>query len=307
VISFVKSHGAGNDFVLVADFDDELALEPDLVRALCDRHLGLGADGVIRLAPPDPGVDAAVFMDYRNADGTLAEMCGNGVRCVAKYLADRGYVAGDAVHVATRSGVKQVEITERHRDGRVAAARVDMGAPEPGEVAAVLGPGQADSIEGQKGLGKHLGVARETVMDSVPVTTLSMGNPHAVVVVGDITEAPVEMVGPRMQRHEAFPDGTNVEFIFVPARDRVVGRIWERGVGETVASGTGASAMVVAANMLDLADRRVTVDVPGGRLWADWTGETLLLTGPAEEVATGELMEAWVADRVPGRRRQLVP
>jgi diaminopimelate epimerase len=271
VIRFVKAHGAGNDFVLLPDLDDELAVGEAFVRALCDRNLGVGGDGVIRLGAG--GDDADVFMDYRNADGSIAEMCGNGVRCVAKYVADRGIVTGDVVRVGTRGGVKPVEVVARHADGTVAQVRVDMGAPvETGPVAVEV-PGRGRTT----------------------FTTVSMGNPHAVVVVDDVPTAPLAEWGPHVAVHDAFPNGTNVEVIAVPERTRVIGRIFERGVGETMASGTGASAMAAAAHLLGLADRAVAVELPGGTLAVDWREDTLTVTGPAVEVASGTLDDAWLA------------
>lgn len=272
-IPFVKGHGTENDFVLLPDPDDVLALSPALVRAICRPHLGLGADGVIRIAPARPGTDADAFMDYRNADGSLAETCGNGIRCVAKYLADRGLVAGTDVLVDTRAGVKTVRC-ERGRDGRVVRGRIDMGEPVPLKVDLAL------DVEG---------------FDNLHVTTLSMGNPHAVLVVDDVADAPVRTLGPQIERHPAFPEGTNVEFAAVPARDRVVGRVWERGVGETLASGTGASAMAVAAALLGLAGRTTAVDLPGGRLTVVWDPRTVTVTGPAVEVASGDVDRAWLS------------
>lgn len=271
---FVKVHGAGNDFVLLPDLDDRLTLTPALTRALCRPHLGLGADGAIRLAPPRPGVDADAFMDYRNADGSLSEMCGNGVRCVAKYLADRGLVDGDEVRVDTRSGVKPVRC-ERGPDGRVARARIDMGEPVPLKVDLAL------DVAG-------FGV--------VHVTTLSLGNPHAVVPVDDLSTAPLDTLGPALQHDEEFPEGTNVEFLAVRDRGHVGGRIWERGVGETLASSSGASALAAAAHLLDLADRSVTVAMPGGEFAVEWGEDALTIAGPAVEVATGELDPAWLAE-----------
>lgn len=286
---FVKAHGAGNDFVLLPDLEDRIALTPNLVRALCAAHTGIGADGVIRIAPPRWGHQGDVFMDYWNADGSVAEMCGNGVRCVAKYVADRGIVRGDDVVVSTRAGVKPVMIIDRWPDGTVASARVDMGVPSlTGQVQLDVSPARLRVPR----LPGHQTVTLERVM--VTVTTLSMGNPHAVLLVNDVATAPVAAWGPTIEHDEAFPDGTNVEFIAVPARDLVVGRIWERGVGETLASGTGACAMTVAAHALGFADRRVRVELPGGSLQADWTSGSVLITGPAVEVACGELSSAWL-------------
>ena len=271
---FVKVHGAGNDFVLLPDLDDALELHPAFVRRVCDRHLGIGGDGVIRLAPARAGVGADVFMDYWNADGSVAEMCGNGVRCVAKYVIDRNVVSGDVVRVDTRGGVKPVEVT-RGPDGLFLSGRVDMGAPVVGKVDWPM------TVDG------------ETVM----VTTLSMGNPHTVTVVEDLHGADLASLGKRLQDHPEFPEGTNVEMITVEDRDHVRGRIWERGVGETMASGTGASAMAAAAHLLGLAGRKTTVVLPGGDLHIDWSDTTLEVTGPAAEVATGELDDVWLTTR----------
>jgi diaminopimelate epimerase len=268
---FVKVHGAGNDFVLLPDLDDAITVDADLVRALCARHLGVGGDGLIRVAPPRPGVVADVFMDYWNADGTIAEMCGNGVRCVAKYLGDRHYPTADEIRVDTRGGVKPVTV-HRDADGKVTGGRVDMGAPVIGKVDWPM------EIDGEP----------------LNVTTLAMGNPHAVVLVDDVGAVDLAPLGRGLQEHEAFPDGTNVEVISVEQRDRIRGRIWERGVGETMASGTGASAMGAAAHLLGLVARRSTVALPGGDLEVDWGESTLWVTGPAAEVAWGELDEAWL-------------
>jgi diaminopimelate epimerase len=293
---FVKSHAAGNDFVLLPDLEDRIELTPGLVRALCAPHTGLGADGVIRVAPPSQVHEGDLFMDYWNADGSVAEMCGNGIRCVAKYASDHGAVQGDEVNVGTRAGVKRAQITERSHDGRVTAAAVDMGAPR------LTGQRQVDVSPGRlrvPPMPGHRMVTLERVV--VMVTTVSMGNPHAVLLVDDVETAPVAAWGPTIECDESFPQGTNVEFIAVPARDRVVGRVWERGVGETLASGTGASAMAVAAHALGLADRRVRVELPGGILDIDWTSGSVWVTGPAVEVANGELDPAWL-DAIVGEK-----
>jgi diaminopimelate epimerase len=276
---FVKAHGSGNDFVLLPDLDGRITLSASLVRALCTPHLGLGADGVIRIAPARAGEAADVFMDYRNADGSVAEMCGNGVRCLAKHVVDRDLVplASDddgvvVLRVGTRAGVKLVACL-RGTNGLVERVRVDMGTPVPGAVDRAL------RVDGQE----------------LRVTTVSMGNPHAVLVVDEVAEAPVRGLGPLLERHPDFPEGTNVEFIAAPARDRVVGRIWERGVGETLASGTGGSAMAVAAHLLGLCDRRVTVELPGGVLDIDWQETALFMSGPVVEVASGRLDASWLS------------
>jgi len=272
-----KVHGCGNDFVVVADPGGTIDVGPGFVRALCDRHRGVGGDGVIRLAPPrDDGSD--VFMDYRNADGGVVEMCGNGVRCVATYMLDRGLHHGDVVRVGSRAGTRHVVVTARDERGRVVETRVDMGTPVPtGEVTVRVPTPDGHDVT------------------AVRVTTVSMGNPHAVIEVDDLDKAPVADWGPRIERDPAFEHGTNVEFITVPATDVVRGRIWERGVGETLASGTGASAMAVAAHLLGRAGREVRVEVPGGVLHSEWTADdALFIRGPAVAVFDAELDAGWL-------------
>jgi diaminopimelate epimerase len=229
------------------------------VRALCRPHVGLGADGVIRIAPGREGSGADAFMDYRNSDGSVAEMCGNGVRCVAKYLVDRQMVDGTEVLVDTRGGGQARALHPgRHRTGRVGDG----------------GDGGAGAAEGRPGPGRRglRAGARHHRVD---------GNPHAVVVVDDIDDAPVATLGPLLQRDAEFPEGTNVEFLAVLGRDLARGRIWERGVGETLASGTGVAALAAAAHLLGLTDRTVTVAMPGGDLLVEWGEDDLTVTGPA--------------------------
>lgn len=273
-MKFTKVHACGNDFVLIEDLDDVHVLPSALVRAMCARHHGVGADGVIRLAPPRDG-DSDVFMDYRNADGGIAEMCGNGVRCVAMYVLDHCLQSGDTVRVGSRAGVKTVDVTRRGPTGRVVETRVDMGAPRP--TGAV-----------------RLRVSAQGHVEEVTATTLSMGNPHAVLVVDDVAKALVTEWGPHIERDVAFPEGTNVEFIEIAGPTVVRGRIWERGVGETMASGTGASAMAVAAHLLGRAGRRVRVDLPGGSLHVDWGTDTVWVQGPAVEVFSGRFSDVWL-------------
>jgi diaminopimelate epimerase len=216
-------------------------------------------------------------MDYRNADGSVAEMCGNGVRCVVAYVHDHGLVEGDEVRVGTRAGVKTVAVTRRDAAGRVVETRVDMGAPRPTGTVTLRVPALSSSA-----------------VEEVTATTVSMGNPHAVLLVDDVAKAPVAEWGPRIERDVAFPDGTNVEFIEIVDEAVVRGRIWERGVGETMASGTGASAMAVAAHLLDRTGRRVRVDLPGGSLHVEWGEQTLWVRGPAVEVYSGRVHDAWL-------------
>jgi diaminopimelate epimerase len=190
-VEFVKAHGTGNDFVVVEDLTDRYRITPELVRAVCDRHFGVGADGLIRIAP---GTEAPFYMDYRNADGSVAEMCGNGVRVVGKYLGDRGLV-GATCDLETRAGVKHLELHADDR-GDIDRVTVDMGPP-------TLDDERTLEVDGEK----------------VTATCLSMGNPHAVVFVDDVDKAPVPTLGPAVETHPAFsPDKTNVEFAQVSAR-----------------------------------------------------------------------------------------
>ena len=268
-MEFVKAHGTGNDFVVVEDLNDHYQLTPELVRAVCDPHIGIGADGVIRIAP---GTEAPYFMDYRNADGSLAEMCGNGVRVVGKYLGDRGYV-GSSVDLETRAGVKHLELHTDDR-GAVDLVTVDMGVP---------------AVEDERTL--------DVDAENVTATVLSMGNPHAVLFVDDVDKAPVTTLGPALETHPAFlPAWTNVEFAQVVDRVTLRQRTWERGVGETLACGTGACAVAVAAQVRGLTGHPVVIDLRGGRLELDWSpGGTVRMTGPAREVAHGTLTDEFLA------------
>ena len=260
---FTKGHGTANDFVLVADPDGALTLTDAFVRAVCDRRTGVGGDGVLRVVPTEYVAEfahlaatAEWFMDYRNADGGAVEMCGNGVRVFARYLADLGWVTGTEAPVATRDGVKHVTLRD---DGRVT---VDMGPP---------------SFDGTAPAG---------------ATFVSMGNPHVVFFVDDVAAAPVLTDGPRIEA--ATPGGTNVEYAVVASPRDLAMRVWERGVGETMSCGTGACAVAVAAATNGLAERSVTVAVPGGVLDVAWD-DTVLLTGPAVLVADGDLRPEWLA------------
>jgi diaminopimelate epimerase len=292
----IKAHGTGNDFVVLPDVTDRLEVPADLVRALTDRRTGVGGDGVIRLgAPPAEQPDADVFMDYRNADGTVVEMCGNGVRVTAKLAVDhdlvhpvRGEVAGlagEVVRVATRAGTKPV-LVHRGPDGTVAEVTVDMGPP-------VLTPSDVPFVtDDQDALEHDLEVGGQVLA----VTVVSMGNPHAVTVVDDVAAAPVTTLGPLVEVHPRFPARVNAGFVEVVDRATVRLRVWERGVGETAACGTGACAAVVALQRLDRVDTEVQVHLPGGVLTvAHEPGGTVRMRGAATEVGTVRLADDWLA------------
>lgn len=278
---FAKYHGIGNDFVLFADPDDGLELTPGLVRALCDRRFGIGADGVIRVAPGRDGTE--LFMDYVNSDGSIGEMCGNGIRCLALFALEEGLVGARTIAVGTRAGPKTVWLTG---DGRV---RVDMGPP-------AFAPGDVPVVHH----GSHaLDVELELDGAVLEAACLSMGNPHAVIFVDEPADVPLEVLGPRIESHPLFPAKTNVAFAVVEEPGRVRVRVWERGAGQTLACGTGACASAVAARLLRGAAARVVVALPGGELEVSWDGSLeerapVFLTGPAVRAFDGEVdLEAY--------------
>jgi diaminopimelate epimerase len=270
---FVKSQGAGNDFVMIEDLADEITLNAAFVAAVCDRHFGVGADGLIRVVRSER---ADLFMDYYNADGEVAEMCGNGVRCLAKYAADRGIVTGDTLSVDTRGGIKHLTLF-RDEDGRVARVRVDMGAPIR-DRALIPMSGEGDPL--------HQPIAIDDI--TFDAACVSMGNPHAVLFIDDLDTAPFHL-GPHIETHPLFPAKTNVEFVEVRSTSEVRMRVWERGVGETMACGTGACAVAVATHARGLTGRTVAVHLPGGTLDIEVTDDTVFMTGPAEESFEGTL------------------
>ena len=280
ILEFTKMNGLGNDFILIDDRTGELEFTPDAVAWFCDRHFGIGADGLILVRPATTGT-ADYYMHYFNADGSLAEMCGNGARCFAKYVVDHGLVPADATSlvVETLGGLRPVTFT-RCEDGTLAEATVDMGAPvfDPARIPTTL---HGDRI---------VDVPVETPEGTVLVTAVSMGNPHAIIWVDDVDEAPVETVGPFVERHAAFPNATNVEFAQVVDEGTVRLRVWERGVGETLACGTGASATGVAAAASGRTGRQTTIALPGGDLRISWADDDhVYMTGSASVSFTGSI------------------
>jgi diaminopimelate epimerase len=275
-LAFTKMHGCGNDFIVVDDREEDLDLDVSAVVMLCDRHFGIGADGVILVRPAtDP--DADYSMVYFNADGSLAEMCGNGIRVFAKYLSDRGLVDAGRLSVQTPGGIKSIDVIPDGY-GTFALARVDMGAPvlTAADVPTTL-PG--DPV---------VDVRVVTEAGEADVTCVSMGNPHAVLWVDDVDDAPVTTLGPAIEQLDAFPRGTNVEFAQLTGSSRIRLRVWERGVGETLACGTGACAVLVAGVMTGRCGHSAIVELPGGELRVEWLQPgSVFMTGPAEEVFRG--------------------
>jgi diaminopimelate epimerase len=300
-LRFTKMHGTGNDFVMVEDWNGDLDLQPELVAALCDRHFGVGADGLIRVASPEVaarmGVEADgtdAFMDYRNADGSEAEMCGNGVRCLAKLVVEGGYVRKDELRVATRAGTKTVwPFTQDSDYSTVYDIAVDMG-PPTFALSEIPMQGPAD--------GTFLGEPFEHDGVTYKASVVSMGNPHLVLFVErDPDQVDVPRIGPELEHDPRFPNKTNVEFV-APAADGIKVRVWERGVGETMACGTGACASLVAASLAGLTPRAANIHFPGGVLAGEWKDETVELVGDARRsfsgvVDTDELLRVWRAPR----------
>jgi diaminopimelate epimerase len=280
-LPFAKYHGTGNDFVMIEDLDGRIALDSKLVAAMCDRHRGVGADGLIRVIGAE---DADFFMDYYNADGATAEMCGNGVRCLAKLVYERGLTNKRELAVSTRAGLKHVWLDV---DGDVVRrVTVDMGPP-----AFTRGEIPMDGPPDEQFLAEPFEMDGTTVKASA----LSMGNPHLVLFVDtDPSAIDVRHVGPGLEHHPSFPQRTNVEFV-APGERGLGVRVWERGVGETMACGTGACASLVAANLAGLVPRRVDVTFPGGTLDIDWRENGVFLTGPAERAFEGSLDRSWLA------------
>jgi diaminopimelate epimerase len=277
-MTFTKMHGLGNDFVMLECLEaqpDEAELSALAVR-LCDRHFGIGADGLILALPSE---QADFRMRIINSDGTEARHCGNAIRCLARLLYERGYTRKTCITVETVGRINVLEL--ELRGGRVEAVCVDMGEPIFARPKLPMaGPADRDAID------------EELEVDGARLafTCLSMGNPHAVTFVDDVERFPVERLGPLYERHAAFPDRCNIEFIQVPGPEELRMRVWERGAGITLACGTGACASLVAAARTGRSSRRATVHLPGGDLRIEWRDDNhVYMTGPAVEVFTGRL------------------
>jgi diaminopimelate epimerase len=271
-LRFTKMHGAGNDFVVLDGVRDALPPIAPLAARLCDRHLGIGADQLLVVRP---SASADFRMEIWNADGSQVEMCANGIRAFYKYLRDRGHTDRDEIGVETLSGVV------RPRWAGADRVTVDMGLPvlAPAKIPTTLASGEGPVLD------VPLDIAGETLR----VSSVSMGNPHAVVYVDDPETAPVERWGPALERHPAFPNRVNAEFVRVLDRGRIQQRTWERGAGETLACGSGACAVAVVSMLRGAVDRAVRVELRGGVLEIRWPGDQahVEMTGPAAEVFTG--------------------
>lgn len=273
-MKFTKMHGLGNDYVYVNCFEEKIDNPPAVARFVSDRHFGIGSDGLIMI---NPSKTADFEMEMYNADGSRGEMCGNGIRCVAKYVYDYGLTDKTQISVETLGGIKYLDLTVE--DGKVSLVKVDMGKPEL----------EADLIP--------IISEREQVIDEpievdgkeYHMTGVSMGNPHAVIYVDDVKGLDLEKIGPKFENHERFPKRINTEFVHCIDRQTVEMRVWERGSGETLACGTGACAVAVSSILNNLTDTQVTVKLLGGDLQIEWDREKnhVFMTGPAKVVFDG--------------------
>ena len=279
-MKFTKMHGIGNDYVYVETFSQPPPPDPvRLAVAISDRHFGVGSDGLILIVP---SAEADARMRMFNADGSEGEMCGNGVRCVAKYLYDHGLARDDRLKVETGRGVLTLELEVS--SGKVQRVRVDMGPP-------ILRASDIPTLlEGNPPVGVPIALMEKRL----DVTAVSMGNPHAVIYVSDTSNFPLETIGPALEHHPAFPRRVNVHIVQVIGPEEVKMRTWERGSGLTLACGTGACAVCVAGVLTGRTGQRIVAHLPGGDLELDWQGEgsSVFMTGPATEVFSGEWPEA---------------
>lgn len=276
-MKFTKMHGIGNDYVYVNCFQETVENPPATAKFVSDRHFGIGSDGLILIRPSKV---ADCYMEMYNADGSRSAMCGNGIRCVAKYIYDYGLTDKTEVDVETAAGIKHIVLTVK--DGKAEKARVDMGEP-------ILKPELIPAI----GEGEML--VKEPIMvdgKQYEMTCVSMGNPHAVLFLEeDIKKLDLEKLGPKFENHERFPERTNTEFMNVIDRNTMNLRVWERGSGETWACGTGTCASVVASVLNGLTERRVLVHLLGGDLEIFWDEKDnhVYMTGSATTVFDGEI------------------
>lgn len=273
---FTKMHGLGNDYVCINCFRERVEDPPGFARALCDRHYGIGADGLILICPSKV---SDFKMEIYNSDGSVAGMCGNGIRCLGKYVYDYGLTGKETLSIETKSGIRNMHL--HIQDGKACGAMVDMGVPRL----------NAHSIPILSEKDLVINDPIEVQKKNYRMTGISMGNPHAVIFSEEINGISLEETGRELEFHPRFPERANIEFCHVTARDRMEIRVWERGVGETLACGTGACAAVVASVLNDLTDEEVIIKLLGGELSVRWDRKVnhVFLEGPAVKVFDGVL------------------
>lgn len=273
---FTKMHGLGNDYVCINCFRERVEDPPGFARALCDRHYGIGADGLILICPSKV---SDFKMEIYNSDGSVAGMCGNGIRCLGKYVYDYRLTGKETLSIETKSGIRNMHL--HIQNGKACGAMVDMGVPRL----------NAHSIPILSEKDLVINDPIEVQKKNYRMTGISMGNPHAVIFSEEINGISLEETGRELEFHPRFPERANIEFCHVTARDRMEIRVWERGVGETLACGTGACAAVVASVLNDLTDEEVIVKLLGGELSVRWDRKVnhVFLEGPAVKVFDGVL------------------
>ena len=276
-MKFTKMQGAGNDYVYVNCFEEKVGNPAEVAIKVSNRNFGIGSDGLILIMPSDV---ADVRMRMFNSDGSESEMCGNGIRCVAKYAYDHGIVAKKEITAETGAGILTLQLFPNDRN-KIEKVRVNMGPPRLTRKEIPM-LGDADN----KVVNEPLNILHTTFH----ITCASMGNPHCIIFVDDVENFPVEKYGPLIENHDLFPRRTNVEFVQVLSRSEVRQRTWERGAGETLACGTGASAVTVAAVLNGLTEKKIVNHLSGGDLEMEWAEDgSVYMTGPAVEVFTGEI------------------
>lgn len=273
---FTKMHGLGNDYVCINCFRERVEDPPGFARTLCDRHYGIGADGLILICPSKV---SDFKMEIYNSDGSVAGMCGNGIRCLGKYVYDYRLTGKETLSIETKSGIRNMYL--HIQDGKACGAMVDMGVPRL----------NAHSIPILSEKDLVINEPIEVQEKNYRMTGISMGNPHAVIFSEEINGISLEETGRELEFHPRFPERANIEFCHVTARDRMEIRVWERGVGETLVCGTGACAAVVASVLNDLTDEEVIVKLLGGELSVRWDRKVnhVFLEGPAVKVFDGVL------------------
>ncbi|MBR3646718.1 MAG: diaminopimelate epimerase [Lachnospiraceae bacterium] len=286
-MKFTKMHGLGNDYIYVNGAEEKIEDKSELAIRLSKYHFGIGSDGIIFI---NPSAVADFEMEMYNADGSRGEMCGNGVRCVAKYVYDNEMIDTKIINIETLAGIKKIEVTVDENTNKVKTAKVDMGAPilVPENVPCV-----SSCFTGNKGENMIKDAKLKVADTTFNVTCVSMGNPHAIVYIDKpVKDFELEYWGPLFENHPAFPNRVNTEFVRVIDRKTVEMRVWERGSGETLACGTGATAVAVSSIINGLTDNEVTVKLLGGDLLIEWDGSensSAFMTGPATTVFQGEI------------------
>jgi diaminopimelate epimerase len=275
-MKFTKMHGLGNDYIYVNSFEESVEDPSTIAKFISDRHFGIGSDGLVMIMPSN-------LADFRmrmfNSDGSEAEMCGNAIRCIGKYVYDNGLTTKNKISIETLAGLKILDMTIQ--DGKVSLVKVDMGEP-------ILKPKDIPVASE-----KDLFISEQINLDgqNFNVTCVSMGNPHAVTYVDDVSTFPLDVIGPKIETNKLFPRKINAEFVQVLDRATLKMRVWERGAGETMACGTGACAVLVATVMNGLCERKATIKLLGGELIIEWNKQDnhVYMTGPATLVFTGEI------------------